>query len=157
MEAFHVSDYRLKKLSACRQSDSHRYDHTCRLEDRLMAQMRELEQQHESRDRKTYLPPSSASSGSSAFASHAGANEPQSRFLRHSPACLALRNLSGAFDGIVILLRELATAFSWSGTAIIGIDYALKAGGAPDNRFAICSQVFGAEGSGLVFVVFNAF
>ncbi|MDX0765470.1 hypothetical protein GOD36_24995, partial [Sinorhizobium medicae] len=25
------------------------------------------------------------------------------------------------------------------------------------NRFAICSQVFGAEGSGLVFVVFNAF
>ncbi|MDX1005238.1 hypothetical protein GOE20_31210, partial [Sinorhizobium medicae] len=44
MEAFHVSDYRLKKLSACRQSDSHRYDHTCRLEDRLMAQMRELEQ-----------------------------------------------------------------------------------------------------------------
>ncbi len=86
-----------------------------------------------------------------------GANEPQSRFLTHSPACLALRNLSGAFDGIVILLRELATAFSWSGTAIIGIDYALKAGGAPDNRFAICSQVFGAEGSGLVFVVFNAF
>lgn len=43
------------------------------------------------------------------------------------------------------------------GTAFIGIDYALRAGGTPDSRFAICcSQVFDAEGSGLEFVAYEA-
>jgi hypothetical protein len=42
-------------------------------------------------------------------------------------------------------------------TAFIGIDYALRAGGTPDARFAICcSQVFDAEGSGLEFVAYEA-
>ena len=43
------------------------------------------------------------------------------------------------------------------GTAYIGIDYALRAGGGPDSRFAICcSQVFDAEGSGLEFIAYEA-
>lgn len=42
-------------------------------------------------------------------------------------------------------------------TAFIGIDYALKSGGAFDSRFAICcSQVFDAEGSGLEFIAYEA-
>ena len=44
-----------------------------------------------------------------------------------------------------------------SGTAFIGIDYALRAGGSADSRFAICcSQVFDAEGSGLEFIAYEA-
>ena len=43
------------------------------------------------------------------------------------------------------------------GTAFIGIDYALRAGGEATQRFAICcSQVFDAEGSGLEFVAYEA-
>jgi hypothetical protein len=43
------------------------------------------------------------------------------------------------------------------GTAFIGIDYALRPGSGPENRFAICcSQVFDAEGSGLEFVAYEA-
>ncbi|WP_197952019.1 hypothetical protein [Bradyrhizobium glycinis] len=43
------------------------------------------------------------------------------------------------------------------GTAFIGIDYALRAGGQSTQRFAICcSQVFDAEGSGLEFVAYEA-
>lgn len=42
------------------------------------------------------------------------------------------------------------------GTALIGIDYALRVG-TEDARFAICcSQVFDAEGSGLEFVAYEA-
>jgi hypothetical protein len=43
------------------------------------------------------------------------------------------------------------------GTAFIGIDYALRAGTGPENRYAICcSQVFDAEGSGLEFIAYEA-
>jgi hypothetical protein len=43
------------------------------------------------------------------------------------------------------------------GTAFIGIDYAMRAAGPADSRFAICcSQVFDAEGSGLEFVAYEA-
>ena len=43
------------------------------------------------------------------------------------------------------------------GTAFIGIDYAMRAGGSPNSRFAICcSQVFDAEGSGLEFIAYEA-
>lgn len=44
-----------------------------------------------------------------------------------------------------------------SGTAYIGIDYALRPNAESDSRFAICcSQVFDAEGSGIEFVAYEA-
>lgn len=210
------------------------------LEDRLVAQMRELEQQHQPRERKTYLPPFEGFENIFGVRLTRGGkgtaitlSDQLDREIEASPsphvvfadaltrALFALRNLRDAFDVIVILLRESwrpafrgpegedfdlhdyvkaygasegiciqflredsalnyhcrcsvawrlgialytkAGGIPWvladvdPGTAFIGIDYALKAGGAPDNRFAICcSQVFDAEGSGLEFVAYEA-
>lgn len=210
------------------------------LEDALVQQMRELDQAHQPRERKQYLPAFPgfekvfgvrlARGGSAsrialssdldrqiegAAAPHLVLSEALTR------ALFALRNARESFDVVVILLKESWSAafrgpagddfdlhdyvkayaasegtcvqflregsalnyrcrcsVAWRlsialytksggtpwvladvepGTAFIGIDYAMRAGDAGGQRFAICcSQVFDAEGSGLEFVAYEA-
>lgn len=208
--------------------------------DRLTGQIRELEQVHQPRERKAYLPPFPgfekvfgvrlAAGGPGTCIElpadlgeqMAASPKPQvviAQALTH--ALFALRNLRHAYDVVVILLIEdwkagfrgpagddfdlhdyvkayaasegiciqflrdasaldyrCRCSVAWRlgialytkaggvpwvladvepDTAFIGIDYALRGGGVPNNRFAICcSQVFDAEGSGLEFVAYEA-
>jgi len=210
------------------------------LEDSLVRQMRELEQVHQPRERKQYLPPFPgfekvfgvriARGGAASrivlsqdLDREIGAAEKPHVVLAEAltRALFALRNARDSFDIVVILLKEgWSQAFrgppgddfdlhdyvkayaasegicvqflredsalnyhcrcsvAWRlgialytkaggtpwvladvepGTAFIGIDYALRAGGEATQRFAICcSQVFDAEGSGLEFVAYEA-
>lgn len=206
----------------------------------LAGQMRELEQVHQPRERKAYLPPfpgfekifgvrlarggpgTSLELPSDLAARMALSPTPHVVLAQAlTNALFALRNLRDSYDVVVILLREdwkagfrgpagddfdlhdyvkayaasegicvqflredsalnyfcrcsvawrlgialytkaggvpWVLADSESGTAFIGIDYALRSGGTRDSRFAICcSQVFDAEGSGLEFVAYEA-
>jgi hypothetical protein len=208
--------------------------------DRLVQQIRELEQSHQPRERKVYLP------GFPGFEKIFGVRIARggqgtsielpsdlTNLMAQSPtphlvlaqaltrALFALRNLRNEYDVVVVLLTDIWSAgfrgptdedfdlhdyvkayaasegiciqilrdssaldyhcrcsVAWRlgialytkaggipwvladvepGTAFIGIDYAMRAGGSPDSRFAICcSQVFDAEGSGLEFIAYEA-
>ncbi|MFH1344586.1 MAG: Piwi domain-containing protein [Pseudomonadota bacterium] len=208
--------------------------------DRLAKQMRELEQVHQPRERKVYLPKFVGfektfgvrlTRGSSGTSIELPADLTERMSASHQPhvilaealthALFALRNLRHGYDVVVILLvdewkagyrgpvgddfdlhdyvkayaasegicvqflRDVSAldyfcrcSVAWRlgialytkaggipwvladgdpGTAFIGIDYALRAGGEREARFAICcSQVFDAEGSGLEFVAYEA-
>lgn len=208
--------------------------------DRLVQQIRELEQSHQPRERKAYLPPFSGfekifgvrlargGQGTSIELPDVLTDQMSQSPTPHlilaqalTRALFALRNLRNEYDLVVVLLTDIWSAgfrgpvnddfdlhdyikayaasegiciqmlrdssaldyhcrcsVAWRlgialytkaggvpwvladvdpGTAFIGIDYALRAGGGPDSRFAICcSQVSDAEGSGLEFIAYEA-
>ncbi len=210
------------------------------LEEALVRQMRELDQAHQPRERKAYLPPfpgfekvfgvrfARGSSASRILLSPDLDREIETASAPHvvlaealTRALFALRNARDSFDIVVILLKErwspgfrgpagddfdlhdyvkayaasegicvqflredsalnyyCRCSVAWrlgialytkaggtpwvladveSGTAFIGIDYALRSGDDAARQFAICcSQVFDAAGSGLEFVAYEA-